>query len=600
MLDFYRLSRDGWANAYYSAAVRSMLHSGHNFVFAAFDPTGFVSVDKPPLALWVQAGSARLFGYSSLAILAPEALAGVLSVWLLYATLAPHVGRVAATCAAAVLATWPALVAVDRDNNPDALMIFLMLASAWAARRAISTGRMRWLLATATLAGLAFNTKGFAGWAMLPGIGVALWFGYRRRDGRGRPCRDLALAFVALVLISGLWIAIVEFTPAAQRPYVGSTSDNSELSLTFGYNGLDRLDASAGAGSLIGSASGPQLGGHPAVTRLFNQSFGPQGGWWLPLALLGAAVSLVRIRALRGDSRVLVLVYGAWFFVEYTTLSFASGTLHPYYVAAAGPAAAAMIGVGLRTTLDLPLGSELRLSLLLSAMAITLLAQTMLLREAPAGLGWLADVLLPTAALCTAGAALATLGVGRLPGLARRVLRAAPVAAIGVCLFTPAAYAATLWRGPIDGIYPAAGAHGPRAEGSAASPPVPGVRDVSALVAYLRKNAPRGGRYLLATASAFVAAPLIIETGAAVVPLGGFTGNDPILSPPALARLVGRGHLHYFLVPGPEAGVALGNSPLTNAVTRTCAQISASEWGGTVPALYDCAARGGMLIPGRG
>lgn len=282
-LDLWRLSQNGYANSYYSAAVRSMLQSWHNFFFVSFDPGGLVSVDKPPLALWLQAASAKLFGYSSWSLLLPEALAGIVAVWLLYLLVTRYFGRVAGLVAALALAVSPVSVAVNRDNNPDALFACLLVAAVYVGARAIESGRIRPLLLSALLIGLAFNTKMLAAALVIPGLFLAylLFAPGSRRLRLGR----LALAGVALAVVSGAWIAAVDLTPAGERPYVGSTTNNSALSLALGYNGLGRVTGQEG-GTSIGGGGGGAFSGSPGLLRLFNNALGDQGGWLLPLAIV--------------------------------------------------------------------------------------------------------------------------------------------------------------------------------------------------------------------------------------------------------------------------------------------------------------------------
>jgi len=289
-LDFWRLDLNGYANAYYAGAVKSMTSSWHNFFFASFDRGGLVSVDKPPLALWVEAASAKLFGFSGITILLPEALAGVLAVWLLYLVVARPFGRVAGLVAALALAVSPVSVAINRDNNPDALFTLLLVASVWAAVRAVESGRLRWLIGSAVLVGLAFNTKMLAAGIVVPGIalGYLVW---ARRPWRTRVAHLLG-AGVVLALVSSAWIAVVELTPAGARPYVGSTSDNSALSLAVGYNGLGRVLGQSGGTSFGGGGGGGTFSGTPGFFRLINDALGDQGGWLLPLALVGFASAL--------------------------------------------------------------------------------------------------------------------------------------------------------------------------------------------------------------------------------------------------------------------------------------------------------------------
>ena len=262
VLNVNRLAQNGYANTYYSAAVRSMLGSLHNFFFAAYDPGGLVSVDKPPLSLWVQTVSAKIFGFGPISLLLPSAVAGVLAVAVLYRIVARRFGTVAGLLSAAALAGFPSLVAVARDNNPDAILVLLMVLACGAALRAVETGRLRSLVWCAVLIGLAFNTKMLAAYLVVPGIAVAYLVcapgSIRRRLGH------LTAAGLVMVVVSGIWLAAVDLTPASARPWVGSTRDNSELGLALNYNGLGRVAGQLGGPGRIGR---PYGGSAPLVGR---------------------------------------------------------------------------------------------------------------------------------------------------------------------------------------------------------------------------------------------------------------------------------------------------------------------------------------------
>src|SRR3954471_4904932 len=150
-LNLWALGQNGWANDYYSAAVRSMASSWHNFLSASFDASGVMTVDKPPLSLWVQALSVRAFGFNSLAILVPQALMGMGAVALVYDLTRRRFGRLAGGVAGLVLALTPMTVAVSRHNNPDALLVLCCVLAVWFFVRALEDGRMRWIV----LAGVA-------------------------------------------------------------------------------------------------------------------------------------------------------------------------------------------------------------------------------------------------------------------------------------------------------------------------------------------------------------------------------------------------------------------------------------------------------------
>lgn len=339
-LRVWHVDRNGFGNTYYAAAVRSMLQSRHNFFFVSFDPMGWVTVDKPPVALWIQAASAKAFGFSSLSVLLPQAAEGVLGVALLYAMVRRAFDRGAALMAALALAAMPVSVAVDRYNNVDACLILVLLLAAFSMSRAVESGRPAWLLAAAALMGVGFNTKMLAAFTILPALFALYALG--APGAWTRRLRDLALAAAVLAALSLAWVGAVDLTPPSERPYVGSTQDNSMLGLTLGWNGLQRFtgrrggveaaDASPSASAALSSAELPRAGGTrhgvakalaarqapaakaggagafpgrrrgggrggmgagaPGPTRLAQAAMAGQVLWFLPLALLGLSAAL--------------------------------------------------------------------------------------------------------------------------------------------------------------------------------------------------------------------------------------------------------------------------------------------------------------------
>jgi 4-amino-4-deoxy-L-arabinose transferase-like glycosyltransferase len=284
LLNIYELSRNGWANNFYSAGVRSMLLSPHNFLFISFDPGGLISLDKPPLAIWVMAASAKVFGFTPMSVLLPEAIAGVLCVGVLYLAMAKPFGRLAALLGALALAVFPAFVAINRDNNPDALLILLMTISCWSAIKAIDSGRLRGIVLCGIFVGLAFETKTLAAYLVIPGI--ALGYLVCAPGTLAARIGKLLIAGVAMVAVSLAWLLFVDATPASHRPYVGSSTDNSEIGLTFGYNGLGRIGGQKGGPGAIPLGSGanaplpPKLAfemateEHQEATELSHAAFG--------------------------------------------------------------------------------------------------------------------------------------------------------------------------------------------------------------------------------------------------------------------------------------------------------------------------------------
>src|SRR5438067_1035651 len=261
VMNFYELGKNGFGS-YYPAAVRSMLDNWHNFFFVAYDPGGFVSIDKPPVGFWLEAASAKIFGFNAVSILLPQALAGVLSVWLLYSLVRRHFGVIAGLLAALALALSPISILTNRNVTIDSTLTLVLLLGAWTVLKAAETGRLRWLLLTALIVGIGFNIKTLEAYLVVPAYGLLYLLAapHRLRKRIGH----LALAGVLLLAVSLSWVVAVDLTPASQRPYVGSTQDNSELSLALGYNGIQRLLGSFGGFGGGSSANRPSNGTPPS------------------------------------------------------------------------------------------------------------------------------------------------------------------------------------------------------------------------------------------------------------------------------------------------------------------------------------------------
>ncbi len=284
------LGRSGWANDFYAAAVQAGTKSWKAMFFGSFDASSFITVDKPPASLWVMEISARIFGLNSWSLPVPQALDGVASVALLYAAVKRWFGPGAGLLAGAVLATTPVATLMFRFNNPDALLVLLLVAGAYAVTRAIEDGRTRWLVLAGSLVGFGFLTKMLQALLVLPAFGIAYLVAGPPR--LGRRMWQLAAGTLAMLAAAGWWIAIVALTPASARPYIGGSTDNSVLGLAFGYNGLGRITGHE-TGSVGGGTGGFGWGGATGISRRFSAEMGGQAGWLIPAAL----VALVGIGA---------------------------------------------------------------------------------------------------------------------------------------------------------------------------------------------------------------------------------------------------------------------------------------------------------------
>jgi 4-amino-4-deoxy-L-arabinose transferase-like glycosyltransferase len=443
LLNLWALSRNGWANTYYSAAVRSMSSSWHNFLFASLDKSGVMTVDKPPLALWVQSLSVRIFGYHSLSVLVPQALMGVASVALLYDLVRRRFGRVGGFVAGLALATTPITVGISRHNNPDALLVLCCVAALWFALRALEDKRTRWLVLSGVSVGLGFETKMGVALAVVPGI-VAAWLYIAPRTlGWLRALRRLLAGGVAMVLVGGAWPALVELTPAADRPWISGTSDNRILSLIFEYNGLGRVDGQTGG---PGGGGGNMFGGTPGPLRLLNSALGGQAGWLLGFALVSGLGILLASRLRRADPRTgWLLAVGGAFLTTAVLFSAASGIFHPYYVSLLAPFIAALVGAGAAQLIAGKLNVRIIGPLAIAAGVAT---ELIVRAQYPGQLSWLPAVLIVVGAL----AALALVAFS-----ARRVRIVAVGAALAALLLAPSVWAVDTLSYATSGTFPSGG-----------------------------------------------------------------------------------------------------------------------------------------------
>jgi 4-amino-4-deoxy-L-arabinose transferase-like glycosyltransferase len=342
------LGSSGWANSFYSAAVQAGTKSWKAFFFGSSDASNFITVDKPPAALWVMELSARIFGVNAWSILVPQALEGVAAVGLLFVTVRRWFPPGAALLAGAVLALTPVATLMFRFNNPDALLTLVLVAAAYATVRAVESGRTVWLVLVGTLVGFGFITKMLQALIIFPVL-VAVYL-LAGPPKLGRRFVQLIDAGVALVISGGWWVAAVQLTPAADRPYVGGSTNNSELNLIFGYNGFGRLTGNE-TGSVGGAGAAGSRWGPTGWDRLFLPSMGGQISWLIPGALIGlVAVLWLTRKAPRTDRvRAGFLLFGGWLLLTGLVFSYAHGIIHPYYTVVLAPAIGALVGMGAAT-----------------------------------------------------------------------------------------------------------------------------------------------------------------------------------------------------------------------------------------------------------
>ncbi len=485
------LSRSGYANEFYAAAVQAGTKSWKAFLFGSLDSSNFITVDKTPASLWVMELSGRAFGFSSWSLLVPQALEGVAAVGVLYATVRRWSGPAAGLIAGAALALTPVATLMFRFDNPDALLVLVMTLAAYTITRAVESGLTRWVALTGALLGLGYLTKMLQAFLVLPAFAlVYLWAG---PPALGKRLWQLLAGLAALVAAAGWWVAIDLLTPAADRPYVGGSTDNNILQLTFGYNGLGRLtgsESSAGGGTagrlaegaarLGGSAAraggapsgggggGSLFGGATGITRLFRSDMGSQISWLIPAALIAlAALAWLSWRSPRTDkTRAAALLWGGWLVVTGVVFSYMSGIIHPYYTVALAPAIAALAGIGAVALWRIRSTWAARVILASTLLITAAWAWVLLDRSA----GWFPWLRVAIAIAAAAAAALILAGPSLRPATARgrAVLAIAPLSlALIAGLGGPLAYSIDTAATAHTGSIPTAG---PSGAGSAGGP----------------------------------------------------------------------------------------------------------------------------------
>lgn len=609
---------NGMANSYYAAAVQAASQDWTAWLFGSLDAANYVSVDKSPLATMVMGLSARLFGFSSFSMLLPSVLAGVGSVWLVYAAVKRQFGFMSAAIAGAVLAFTPVAALMFGFNNPDAILTLMLTASGYAFLRSLEGKRpLLWLGLAGLFTGLAFNTKMLQGLMVLPAM-VLVYVVFAKPPIVKR-LLHLMFAGVIATMSTLWWSVLVWLTPAGSRPWVGSTNDNNIWSLIFGYNGFGRLlggrgggggpggtppsggmgggttlqaagnttqTATDGASMMPGGMGGGPGGGHgpggtgfggqTGIFRILNNDFGPNIAWLLALALAGGGLLLWILRKTprTNRGRAAVIFWMLWLLIHVMIFSMTSGVIHPYYVVVMAPAVAALVGI----SLPFLWGAYVRrkpyawlLPVLVGVTAVT----TVIILGYAGTMMWL---------MWTVG----VLGIAGMIGLLvnlyapRRWLQnLAIVTALAACTLAPTVYTLATVNVMHTGSIPTAGPSSTAMQGSNNETS----QADSQLVQYLLRHQ-HGATWLVAVASANESAAIQLTSGQPVMAVGGFNGSDTPLTLEQFKQLVKDGKVNYYAISshGRGGGPGGGNNEITAWVKQTGTVVN---YGGSDVTLYE-------------
>jgi 4-amino-4-deoxy-L-arabinose transferase-like glycosyltransferase len=343
------LDQNGYANPYYSAAALAGSQDWTAFFFGSLDAGNLITIDKPPLSIWIMSLSVRLFGLNSWALLLPQALMGIATTWLVYKIMRRNHGAAPALLGGLIYATTPVVLLMSRFNNPEPLMGLLMVAAVYFTIRAMEQNGWTWYLLAGGALGLGFMAKQIQAFLVIPGLVVAvLLLGagtLRSRLGR------LLAALFTLILTGASWMAVVDLTPASSRPYVGGSVSNSMLELTLDYNGLARFLRFGSQPQTADAAKSPlgDLTYDGGLGRLFNANFANEGAWLLFSALI-CAVALMVLQRQSGRDRAssrLMIIGVVWLLSAFLVVSFMGTMTHTYYIFSTAAPVAIVVPLGL-------------------------------------------------------------------------------------------------------------------------------------------------------------------------------------------------------------------------------------------------------------
>jgi len=629
-LHIYNIQSIGDANAYYTAAVKSMLQSWSNFFFVAAEPGGSVTVDKPPLGLWIEAVFAYFLGVSGFSVSLPNILAGVFGIPLLYAMVKKYMGELAGLVAAFVMAITPVFVATNRNNTMDGLLVFFLLLAAWAFIKATESGKIRWLLLGAFIVGLGFNIKMMQAFLPLPAFYALYFFG--SKEGWLRKIINLGITTVLLLAVSLSWAVVVDLVPADSRPFIGSSGDNTVMGLIFGHNGISRLESTGGGGggtrpSAPQTGSNPQQGtrpggapqealdacasltqgescsftqangntvngscinppnldvlacapqgmipqqngqapnggannqgapqgmtppqgqggtpfsqetGTPGVFRFFTQPLSKQMSWLLPFALISVLLALfaskIKLPIESGVHKALIL-WGGWLLTCVVFFSMVSGIFHSYYAIMLAPALGAMVGVGFAQLWSWGADKKWAGAVLALSAGLTI------------GFQYFASVQYGEFSWWMLGSGL-LLGVGILLTFFQKRLAYATILAAMVII--PIYWTVMTVTTDSNINLPTAYTGSNQQGGPGGNRPNQSGGGSNEMLDYLQANT-ADVEYLVAVPSSQNGATFVIATGRPVLYMGGFGGQDEVVTADDLSAMVANGELRYVLYGG--------------------------------------------------
>ena len=620
ILNFANIGIEGYANTFYAAGVKSMMMNFKNFFFASYDPAGFVTIDKPPLGFWIQTIFAKIFGFSGWSIILPQALAGVISVWVLYYLVKRSFGVGAGLIAALCLAVTPIFVASSRNNTIDNLLVLSLVLACWALFIAAEKGKLKYLILSLVIVGIGFNIKMVEAYMVAPAIYITYLLSsaipFKKR------IKHLVLCTMVLLAVSLSWAVIADLVPASDRPFIGSSTNNTVMELIIGHNGLQRVGL---GGKNTGRGQGQQeslknqssktysntrnrmhngtdttsqygMGGqnsNTSIVRLFSKNnMSDQIAWLLPLALIGFVVAAIEERfkiPFDNKRKLSLLLWFTWLLPEFIYFSFSKSITHTYYLTTMAPSIAALVGIGLTAMWKLFKDGGWEKWILPTAFIINGLVEILILSYNYSTSNGYKIVILITGLLAIVfSIILAIVNITRnnVPDQGNTKLNKIlmGIAFTGI-LVAPMVWSFTPMFHQMNGSSPSAGLElfSSKQQGYGTT----NTTDNSKLIKFLEANR-KNEKYLVEVPSAMTyGSDLILKTGEPILTLGGFSGSDPILTVAQFKRLVADGEIRYAMAStgtgrgmwtGGTTGSSNSNNDIMSWIKANGKAVPDSEW----------------------
>lgn len=566
-LNFFNISNNGYSNTYYAAAIKSMSISFKNFFFVSFDPAGIVTVDKPPFGFWVQFLFTKIFGYSGAAIILPQALAGAISTVLIYILVIRHFDKNIALLSAFLFSLTPIVVAVSRNNTIDMQLVFVLLIATFFLFKAIDTHKLKYLIISSILIGIGFNIKMLQAYMVLPAFAVT-YFIFCKENFKTKCCR-LTICLITLLIISFSWVTIVDLYPKDYRPYVGSSTNNTEMELIFDHNGLERLTRSKGPNVMFQNAINNKNSnnilnnkisdqqsvkmsdfsqnqnnnmrgetGSASLTRFFNNNIYGQISWFLPIVII---YIIFKIKNLINLKSYQYFFWVLWFLTMFIFFSFA-GFYHRYYLCMVAPAIAVISSIAVFDMIHLFAQKDKYIRYIFSATyIITIVFQIIHIINYSTQLPFLIPIMVIFIALTLI--LIIRFNKTKLKHLYIKLIALFSIISLTIA---PLTWCITTISNSSNSVMPYAG------------PEISNKNDTknfvsdrnnlsNNLIDYLVKNYTEGS-YLVVTRRASDVSDIIIKTGLPAVAYGGFLGSDNALTLDKFKELVYEKKIKYFLI----------------------------------------------------